>query len=215
MFFPSRISHSSLLSVVWVGCNNLARNVELGSGRVVAFNFNVTLHENIYRRQLFINIFFSSFIFLTFLHILHNYPADTRYQPGTALSSPHTQRWKNNTNIMNNGKYQDCPSLVPAIREQWLSVFPCNIMRYSLWWAADINFQLDLAQLIGRGGYLSLCPCVVLEKYFLFYKLGWTVLPETGWFIQNIRMKSVLRYVGVFMFQYCPDTAANLNHSDW
>ena len=53
--------------------------------------------------------FFSSFIFLTFLHILHNYPADTRYQPGTALSSPHTQRWKNNTNIMNNGKYQDCP----------------------------------------------------------------------------------------------------------
>ena len=41
------------------------------------------------------------------------------------------------------------------------------------------------------------------------------VLHDTGWFIQNIRMKSVLRYVGVFMFQYCTDqTAANLNHSD-
>ena len=106
MFFPSRISHSSLLSVVWVGCNNLARNVELGSGGVVAFNFNVTLHENIYRRQLFINIFFSSFIFLTFLHILHNYLADTRYQPGAGLPSLLD---KNNTSIMNNGKYQDCP----------------------------------------------------------------------------------------------------------
>ena len=166
--------------------------------------------------------FFSSFIFLTFLHILHNYPAD---RPDITLvlsyyrQTRQTERWKNNTNIMNNGKYQDCPSLVPAIREQWLSVFPCNIMRYSLWWAANINFQLDLAQLIGRGGSLSLSLSVpVLHYKNIFIKYGvwcYITLHWSGWFIQNIRMKSDLRYVGVFMLQYCTDTAPNLNHSDW
>ena len=35
------------------GWNNLARNVELGSGGVVAFNFNVTLHGNIYKRAFY------------------------------------------------------------------------------------------------------------------------------------------------------------------
>ena len=211
MFFPSRISHSSLLSVVWVGCNNLARNVELGSGRVVAFNFNVTLHENIEKTTFYQQFFLSSFIFLTFLHILHNYPADTRYQPGTALSSPHTQRWKNNTNIMNNGKYQDCPcnqrTMTLSISLQYNAILALMSSRH--------KFSIRLSS-ANRARWISLsfCPCIALEKYFLFYKLGWTVLPETGWFIQNIRMKSVLRYVGVFMFQYCPDTAANLNHSD-
>ena len=164
-----------------------------------------------YRRQLFINIFLSSFIFLTFLHILHNYPTDTRYQPGTALSSPHTRRWKNNTNIMNNGKYQDCPcnqrTMTLSISLQYNAILALMSSRHKF------SIRLSSANR-ARWRSLSFCPCVALEKYFLFYKLCWTVLPETGWFIQNIRMKSVLRYVGVFMFQYCPDTAANLNHSD-
>ena len=52
----SQISHSPLSPLLSLpllglaglaGWNNLARNVELGSGGVVAFNFNVTLHENI------------------------------------------------------------------------------------------------------------------------------------------------------------------------
>ena len=67
-FTPPGSSHllSSPLSGLagLAGCNNLARNVELGSGRVVAFNFNVTLHENI--KTTFYHIFFVLIYFLNF-----------------------------------------------------------------------------------------------------------------------------------------------------
>ena len=48
------------------GWNNLARNVELGSGGVVAFNFNVTLHGNIYKTTFYqhFSFFLCQFIFL-------------------------------------------------------------------------------------------------------------------------------------------------------
>ena len=60
-------------------------------------------------------------------------------------------------------------------------------------------------------------PHLITYQHFIFQILLSSTMcsPVTWyWFIQNLSLKSVrVRYVGVFLLQYCADTAASFNRS--